>query len=211
MKKIYSFLTFGTLIFLLLLIPARADDDVILFFGEGCPHCEEVKREITNKELDKKVNIDMREVYNDRENVDLFRSKLEVCGLESGGVPTLYLNKACYVGTIEVVEALEKYSKQDVLGESTNKDESIIEEDQTPTSTEESDVQNESQMELDLGVEGDGEVVDSGQEDTAAQIQEIEDDSDDVSEGIKPIYVFGAIGIIGFVLTGLFVLIMLRK
>jgi len=44
------------------------DADLIFFWGEGCPHCENVKKYIAENNLDSKIKISSKEVYSNQSN-----------------------------------------------------------------------------------------------------------------------------------------------
>lgn len=90
----------------------------ILFWGAGCPHCAELKEQIKQKELDKKITIDYREIYYNKDNADLFDQKIKECGISpySAGVPLIYLDGRCWIGTDEIINILEK----EIEGNGTN-------------------------------------------------------------------------------------------
>ena len=47
-----------------------SNTDVIVFWGNGCPHCENVKKFIKDKQLDAKIKIKLIEVWNNTQNQD---------------------------------------------------------------------------------------------------------------------------------------------
>lgn len=82
----------------------------ILFWGDGCPHCEKVKDEIKEKKLDRNILIDYREIYYNEDNANLFDQKIKECGISpyNAGVPLIYINGSCWIGTDEIIYSLEK-------------------------------------------------------------------------------------------------------
>lgn len=86
-----------------------SDGDIVLFWGEGCPHCANVEKFLTdNKELADKLKIRQFEVYGDKEAQKLFVAKAKECGLSSLGVPTLYRDGKCSQGDVPIIEELKK-------------------------------------------------------------------------------------------------------
>ncbi len=86
-----------------------SDGYVILFWGDGCPHCDVVKEEIKENEYDKEITIDYKEIYNDESNAELFDQKVGECGISpySAGVPMVYANGSCWIGRDEAIYAIE--------------------------------------------------------------------------------------------------------
>lgn len=87
-----------------------ASDNVILFWGEGCPHCEVVKEEILEKKYDKYITIDYREIYYDENNAELFDQKIKECNISqyNAGVPMVYVSGSCSMGVYDAVYAIER-------------------------------------------------------------------------------------------------------
>lgn len=120
-----SFIFVFIISFITLISPVHAESNPILFWGEGCPHCENVKEAIKEKNIDKTLTIDYKEVYYDQDARQLFFTKLQECRIETSraGVPSLYLDGKCYSGENEVMDALEEKVK--AVGVASNQDQKI--------------------------------------------------------------------------------------
>lgn len=46
--------------------------DAILFVGDGCSHCAQIKKFLTVVDLSTGINVEMREVYHDTTNAQYF-------------------------------------------------------------------------------------------------------------------------------------------
>jgi|GEM_PF-65121 len=106
------------------------DSTVILFWGEGCPHCEVVKDKISENGYDKKINIDYKEIYRNKDNAKLFYEKINECGISSynAGVPMVYANGLCWIGQNEAIYAIEKEIEKNTNSvTSTNENEKPLE------------------------------------------------------------------------------------
>jgi len=53
--------------------------DLILFWGDGCPHCEVVRKWLSDNNLSKSSLVDQREVYYNRTNQELLQQKASLC------------------------------------------------------------------------------------------------------------------------------------
>ena len=92
----------------------KEDETKIIFYvGDGCPHCENVKQYIKMNQIDKKIVIEEREVYNNKQNLEMLKLSAQKCGLSSSniGVPFLVYKGKCYIGKDQAIELFE-----DVLG-----------------------------------------------------------------------------------------------
>jgi glutaredoxin len=84
-----------------------AEEPVILFYGNGCPHCANVEKYLSENKIGEKISFAQKEVFNDKNNATLLGDKASSCGLstDSIGVPFLW-DKAtgkCFVGDEEVI------------------------------------------------------------------------------------------------------------
>lgn len=90
-----------------------SEADLILFWGVGCPHCEIVKTYIKDNNLETKLKIAYKEVYNSQENQKLITSTVAKCPeIDSSrgiGVPLGFDNKAskCLYGDTPIIEWLK--------------------------------------------------------------------------------------------------------
>ncbi len=89
------------------------NSNIILFYGEECPHCKDVEKYIADNQLDQKVQFSSREVWHDKANANLLAQKAQACGIktEEVGVPFLWSAGKCYVGVNEVENFLNSAAK----------------------------------------------------------------------------------------------------
>jgi hypothetical protein len=96
-----------------IVLTEREGDNVIIFFtGDNCIHCKDVEDYIENHDILDKLDLVIREVYNNIENAKLFEEKFDLCSPQPRdyGVPLLWDNKFCLVGPIEIINYLENIS-----------------------------------------------------------------------------------------------------
>ena len=101
--------------------PPEAIDDsqakVILFWGEGCPHCENVEQYLTDNKIDDKMAISRKEVYYNKQNQLLMSQKADRCPEidQSAGmaVPMAYFvdEDKCLLGDTPIIEAIDEKLK----------------------------------------------------------------------------------------------------
>lgn len=108
--KLLTITIFLTLLFTFKPQVAKAESSLILFWGDGCPHCEIVKEQIKEKGYDQKITIGYKEIYNNNDNAKLFDDKIKECGISqyNAGVPMVYSNGTCWMGENEAIYAIEK-------------------------------------------------------------------------------------------------------
>ena len=77
---------------------------IILFVGDGCPHCAIVEEFLTQNKVNKKVDYTILEVYKNKSNAALMVKKATACGLstDSLGVPFLWDGSNCLVGDVDI-------------------------------------------------------------------------------------------------------------
>lgn len=86
--------------------------DLIIFWGDGCPHCEKVKNYIKDNNYDSKLKISLKEVYLDKNNQKLLEDTIQKCpeiDTSRGiGVPLAFdtKNVKCLYGDTPIIEWL---------------------------------------------------------------------------------------------------------
>lgn len=91
--------------------PPSLPDSYEYYWGEGCPHCANVEDFLNTWENRDKVQIDKKEVYKDQDNIALFKSRVEYCGLPNNqvGVPFLFTPEGeCVVGDTPIINLFEQ-------------------------------------------------------------------------------------------------------
>lgn len=90
--------------------PMTEDSGIVLFYGQECPHCQDLEKEIEEDKLAEKVKFDSLEVWHNAENRKIFKDKAFECGFAEDqlGVPFLYARGECFVGTPDIKKFLEE-------------------------------------------------------------------------------------------------------
>jgi hypothetical protein len=93
--------------------PSVVNPDVVIYWGEGCSHCENVKKYINDNDVISKIKIDYREVFNNVQNKDLMLADMKNCpeiDVSKGvGVPLAYIpsEKKCFGGDVSIIDWLK--------------------------------------------------------------------------------------------------------
>ncbi|PID86440.1 hypothetical protein CSB08_00455 [Candidatus Gracilibacteria bacterium] len=100
------------------------------FYGNGCPHCLKVERFMEKNDIEDKIDIEKKEVYNSPENRYLFIETAENIGININelGVPFLVSDdgKEYFFGDKDIIDFLkgeiaqkqdDKVDKDDIIGE----------------------------------------------------------------------------------------------
>ena len=101
---------------------ASANQTKVLFFwGNQCPHCDKLKADIKTQGLDSLFEIEYLEIYNNEKNADLFYQKIQECEISpySAGVPLIYIEGQCWMGSVDALEALKEKAGLDSITETT--------------------------------------------------------------------------------------------
>lgn len=87
--------------------------DMILFWGDGCPHCATLDKYINDNKLNDKFKINRKEVWYNKTNQALLESTVKSCqpAIDTSGgmgVPFAYINssKSCLVGDQPIIDWL---------------------------------------------------------------------------------------------------------
>lgn len=127
-KKIILTVIFASLIFLIvgyifvnssnkkkkannLFIPKK--DQIVYYYGISCPHCQEVGKWMKENKVEEKIKIEKKEVYENQANAQELNYVAQYCGLSPDqiGVPFLYADGKCYIGSFEVEKILKEKIK----------------------------------------------------------------------------------------------------
>jgi len=90
--------------------PSSGVKDMILFYGDTCPHCEALEEWIKNNNIEEKVEFSKLEVYNNQENQKILVEKATACGIttDSIGVPFFWNGADCIVGDQPIEDFLQQ-------------------------------------------------------------------------------------------------------
>lgn len=89
---------------------ATEESEIILFYGQGCPHCAIVEDYIKNNNIKEKLSFEEKEVYYNQKNADDLATKAKICGIPTDyiGVPFLWDGSKCYIGDREIIDFLNQ-------------------------------------------------------------------------------------------------------
>lgn len=84
--------------------------DIIFFYGQECPHCQEVEKFINDNKIGDRVKFDSLEIWHNGANQKIMAEKARECQISEDklGVPFLFARGKCYVGTPEVENFLRQ-------------------------------------------------------------------------------------------------------
>jgi len=82
------------------------ESQIILFYGDGCPHCAIVEDYIKENNIKEKLSFEEKEVYYNQNNANDLAQKAQICGIstDSIGVPFLWDGSKCYVGDQDITD-----------------------------------------------------------------------------------------------------------
>jgi glutaredoxin len=85
---------------------AQATSGIILFYGDGCPHCALVEEYVSKNGIEATVPFVKKEVYHDKQNASELAVKAQACGMptDSIGVPFLWTGATCIVGDQPIID-----------------------------------------------------------------------------------------------------------
>ncbi len=88
----------------------------ILYWGTTCPHCHDTIEWIEKNDIEEKISIVRKEVYNNQANSIDLSAKAKSCGLDeiNIGVPFMYTSQGeCLIGTPDITNYLQQKVNQD--------------------------------------------------------------------------------------------------
>jgi glutaredoxin len=82
-----------------------ANGQIILFYGDGCPHCINVDKFINDNKVEEKISFVRKEVFNNQKNAEEMAGKAKTCGLPTDtiGVPFLWTGSQCVLGDTDII------------------------------------------------------------------------------------------------------------
>jgi hypothetical protein len=84
------------------------DSEIILYYTDNCPLCEEIKEWITENKVDEKIEITQKEVGENQENGNQLLTVAKKCGFEENiNIPLVYGEGACLTEKSETINYLE--------------------------------------------------------------------------------------------------------
>jgi len=89
-------------------------NQIIFFYGDGCPHCAIVEEYFQENNIKEKVSFTEKEVYNNQKNSQELLEKARICGIptDSIGVPFLWDGAKCLVGDQDIIEFFDSKIKK---------------------------------------------------------------------------------------------------
>lgn len=87
-------------------VAPKTQEEIILFYGDGCPHCAIVEEFIKENKIDEKISFSQKEVYFNKQNSSKLVEKAQICGFDTDsiGVPFLWDGTGCLVGDQDIVD-----------------------------------------------------------------------------------------------------------
>jgi len=87
---------------------------IILFYGDGCPHCAIVEDYIKENSIGDKISFAQKEVYYNQNNAKELTEKARICGLptDSIGVPFLWDGEKCFIGDQDIINFFKQKTNE---------------------------------------------------------------------------------------------------
>jgi glutaredoxin len=92
----------------------QATSGIILYYGDGCPHCALVEEYVSKNGIEAKVPFIKKEVYNNKQNASELVTKAQACGIPTDliGVPFLWDGATCLVGDEPIIDFFKEKIEQ---------------------------------------------------------------------------------------------------
>lgn len=99
------FVLVGVFIFLGKSGKNQKNSGIILFYGDGCPHCAIVENYLKENNIESKIEFEKKEVYNNKDNANLLAKIAKQCGIKENelGVPFLWTGSECKIGDEDII------------------------------------------------------------------------------------------------------------
>lgn len=97
--------------FLIINTKKNTGNEMILFYGDTCPHCQKLAEYINANNVKAKFSFQELEVYNNQANQTLMAKKAASCKMDTSqglGVPFFFDGKNCIVGDQDIITFFQK-------------------------------------------------------------------------------------------------------
>jgi len=93
--------------------PTAQQTQIILFYGQGCPHCAKVEEYIKENKVKEKIAFEEKEVYYNQNNAKELGEKAKSCGIDQNeiGVPFLWDSGKCLIGDQDIINFFKEKMK----------------------------------------------------------------------------------------------------
>lgn len=99
------------LIYSIIILMGKSDfgEGMVLFYGEGCPHCENVKEYVTENGISDKIFFEQKEVH-EGNNMEEISYRAKQCGISKDSlvIPLLWDGSKCYMGDNDIINYFKK-------------------------------------------------------------------------------------------------------
>ncbi len=95
------------IMFILAIVRARSQVNMILFYSDSCPHCKNVEAYVLENGVKDKIKFAEKEVSQNKANASLLESKARQCGLDPNqglGVPFFFNGQECLMGDEPIID-----------------------------------------------------------------------------------------------------------
>lgn len=89
---------------------ASTDKQIYFFYGEGCSHCNTVKKFFNEEDIYNRYPLVSKEIYSDRENSAEFNKRLDILNIpiSERGVPAVFIGGEVFIGDFPIIDNFEK-------------------------------------------------------------------------------------------------------
>jgi len=87
---------------------------IIFYYGITCPHCKITEQYIIDNNIDSKVTIVRKEIYENQANAMALQQAAKQCNLplDEIGVPFMIYNNSCYMGDENTIKLLRQVTEE---------------------------------------------------------------------------------------------------
>jgi glutaredoxin-related protein len=92
----------------------NSKNQIILFYGDGCPACAIVEDYIEKNNVKEKIEFEQKEVYYNKKNADELTEKAKTCGISAKSIeiPFLWDESGCLVGSQNIINFFKQKAEE---------------------------------------------------------------------------------------------------
>jgi glutaredoxin len=87
-------------------VEALQKSEPILYYGSTCSHCQELEAWLATNQIEEKIPLTQKEVYNNQQNAMELNEVAALCGFDAQSIPVpfLYAENQCLTGSLDIIQ-----------------------------------------------------------------------------------------------------------
>lgn len=112
-NKILIFIVLAIFLAGFFLIFQKGKSKIVYYYGQDCPHCQNVENFLKENKIEEKLLFEKKEVYYNQKNAQELTERAKKCGINSKEIPVPFLwdGSRCIIGDEGVINFFKEKTK----------------------------------------------------------------------------------------------------